>query len=455
MIQKDINILRRGRTRAKGKRGEGPVIYWMERDQRLIDNWALLYAQQEAIIRQKPLHIVFFLEPEVANWTCVQRDFMLSGLGETVRSAPQFNLGFSIIRGKAGDLLPFLVHQTDSNLLVTDFSPLRAKKAYLQKLFSSVTIPVIEVDSHNIIPAWTVSAKKEYAAYTIRPKINRLLSDYLTDFIQLHKHPYDPVSIDTTDIDDITDTFGTKISSAKNSFAPGSKAAAAHLKQFISDGLDQYAEMRNNPNICGQSELSCYFHFGQLSPQRAAFEVKKSNASEEGKSAYLEELIVRRELSDNFCLYEDQYDSTASFSEWALKTLNEHRKDRREYQYTLDQLERGETHEQLWNSCQKQLVEKNKLHGFLRMYWAKKILEWTESPEHALDYCIYLNDTYSIDGRDPNGFAGAAWSIGGVHDRAWQERKVFGKIRYMNERGCRRKFNVDEFIASMDKKRDD
>lgn len=449
MIQKDTNIIKRSRSLANGKRGEGPVIYWMERDQRIVDNWAMLFAQQEALIRQKSLHVVFFLEPEFKSWIPTQRQFMLQGLQETIRFAKQYNIGISIIQGSAETVLPCLLQQVDSNLLVTDFSPLRSKKAKLQKILSSIHIPVIEVDSHNIIPAWSVSNKREYAAYTIRPKINRLLDDYLTSFPDVLKHPYTPHRLQIDAIEDKTDSLANKNISTLNYFNPGTKAAESHLHNFISEGLEHYNINRNNPNINGQSGLSCYFHFGQLSPQRAALQVGMSSASKEARGAYLEELIVRRELSDNFCLYEDNYDTTSCFPQWASKSLDAHRNDTREYQYTVDELEHGETHELLWNSCQKQLIQCNKLHGFLRMYWAKKILEWTSSPEHALEYCLYLNDTYSIDGRDPNGYAGAAWSIGGVHDRAWQERKIFGKIRYMNERGCRRKFNVDEFINTL------
>ena len=177
--------------------------------------------------------------------------------------------------------------------------------------------------------------------------------------------------------------------------------------------------------------------------------VLATKAAEEVTESFLEELIVRRELSDNYCLYEKNYDNMEGFSEWAQTTLNQHRKDTRDYCYSLEPLEKGQTHELLWNCCQRDLVENGKLHGFLRMYWAKKILEWTADPETALEYAITLNDRYSIDGHDPNGYTGVAWSIGGVHDRAWCERPVFGKIRYMNEAGCRRKFDVKTYIAAL------
>ncbi len=162
--------------------------------------------------------------------------------------------------------------------------------------------------------------------------------------------------------------------------------------------------------------------------------------------AFLEELIVRRELSDNFCYYNPDYDTTKGFHNWAKQSHSEHCNDERDFTYSLAQFEQAKTHDNLWNAAQKEMVKTGKMHGYMRMYWAKKILEWTKSPEQAMEFSIYLNDKYSLDGRDPNGYAGIAWSIGGVHDRAWGTRPVFGKIRYMNYNGCKRKFDVEGYI---------
>jgi deoxyribodipyrimidine photo-lyase len=178
-----------------------------------------------------------------------------------------------------------------------------------------------------------------------------------------------------------------------------------------------------------------------------ALEVQALGAESASTEAFLEELIIRRELSDNFCYYEPDYDSFAGFPDWARRTLEEHRKDEREFLYTKKQFEDAATHDELWNAAQREMVTTGKMHGYMRMYWAKKILEWTESPEEALDVAIKLNDKYELDGRDPNGYTGVAWSIGGVHDRPWFERHVFGKVRYMNARGCARKFDVSRYIV--------
>ena len=218
---------------------------------------------------------------------------------------------------------------------------------------------------------------------------------------------------------------------------------------FLNHKLKDYLKVRNNPCLDGQSGLSPYLHFGQLSPQRLAFMISSSELPADTKETFLEELVVRRELSDNFCYYEPAYDRFEGFPDWARKSLDLHRNDKREHLYSLVELEDGKSHDTLWNACQQDLIQSGKLHGYLRMYWAKKILEWTVDPETALEYAIILNDRYSLDGRDPNGYTGIAWSIGGVHDRAWAERSVFGKVRYMNEAGCRRKFDVDGYISSV------
>lgn len=164
-------------------------------------------------------------------------------------------------------------------------------------------------------------------------------------------------------------------------------------------------------------------------------------------NAFLEELIVRKELSDNYCFYNSNYASINGAKDWARETLEAHKDDEREYTYTQDELESAQTHDDAWNAAQNQMMKTGKMHGYMRMYWAKKILEWSKTPEHAIQAAVYLNDHYSIDGGDPNGYIGIMWSIAGVHDRAWTERPVYGKIRYMNANGLKRKFDVDEYVS--------
>ncbi len=217
----------------------------------------------------------------------------------------------------------------------------------------------------------------------------------------------------------------------------------------MSQRLDDYALGRNDPTLPAQSDLSPYFHFGQLAPQRAALAAATHPGAEASREAFLEELIVRRELSDNFCFYNPRYDETACFPDWARRTLEAHADDRREVILTRDQLEAAASPDPLWNAAQREMVHRGKMHGYLRMYWAKQILTWSRDADEALAHAIALNDRYELDGRDPNGYVGCAWSIGGVHDRPWGERPVYGMVRSMTHGGCRRKFKIDVYMKQI------
>lgn len=446
--RKNTHILHRARPISPGTRGDGPVVYWMERDLRIRDNWALLYAQQEALARKKPLCVLIVLPPHVLAGVRVQDIYLLSGLTELQEQALELNIYLHITSGDAVECISAFTEQVLCHQLVTDFHPLNRKRRIHDQLVSRVKAPFVEVDTHNIVPAWLASPKKEYGAYTIRPKIQRLLPDYLIDIPQPVPHPFPMLPVLPVEFPYLTADIGKYLHLGTGGFQPGEANGRRRLRDFVKQGLSTYAENRNNPNLTGQSELSPYLHFGQLSPQRVAYAIVNSDSDAHSRAVFLEELIIRRELADNFCLYEPNYDKIQGFHPWAQKTLQEHAVDSRAYIYSLADFERAETHEPLWNACQMDLATTNKLHGFLRMYWAKKILEWSASPSEALSIANTLNDKYSIDGCDPNGYTGVAWSIGGVHDRAWQERPIFGKIRYMNERGCRRKFKVDEYISA-------
>ena len=216
---------------------------------------------------------------------------------------------------------------------------------------------------------------------------------------------------------------------------PGRKAAERAVQQFVRHRLEHYTEDRNDPLLNGQSGLSPYLHFGTVSPLRVALAVQRSEASDEAKGVYLEELVVRRELADNFCYYQPYHDRYEGLPEWSRRTLEKHAQDRRQHQYTTVELEAGETEDDLWNAMQMEMVRKGKMHGYLRMYWGKKVLEWTTSPREAVDRLIYLNDRYELDGRDPNGYTGILWSVGGLHDRPWKERPIFGTVQLYVGRG--------------------
>jgi len=431
----------------------GPVVYWMSRDQRVNDNWALLSAQERAMQMKTPLIVVFCLVPGFLNATLRQYGFMLRGLEEVASTLAGKNISFHLLQGGPEQVLPDFLQRHKAGCLTTDFDPLRIKRRWKESISKEIMIPFFEVDAHNIVPCLHASKKQEYAAYTLRPKIVRALPDFLQSFPKLQMHPYH-LSTKAEKIDRQKLLEGMHLDRAVaevNWIAPGEKAAKKALQTFLKYGLSSYDQRRNDPALDGQSGLSPYLHFGHLSAQRVAIEVMKCAGPKQSRDAFLEELIIRRELSDNFCLYNPDYDSFKGFPVWAQKTLHEHRRDRRQYRYSLYQFEQGETHDDLWNSAQKEMVILGKMHGYLRMYWAKKILEWTDSPEQAMEIAIYLNDRYELDGRDPNGYAGIAWSIGGVHDRAWGERPIFGKIRYMSYNGCRSKFNIKSYIEKVNR----
>lgn len=435
-------------TTSNGSVKRGAVFYWMSRDQRAVDNWALLHAQEEAIARQAQLAVIFCLVPAFLNATDRHYAFMLGGLKETAATLARKGIPFMLLRGDPGAAIPRYLARVQASLLVTDFDPLRIKVGWRKAVANGITCPLVEVDAHNVVPCRHVSDKQEFAARTIRPKIHRSLPEYLTALPSLRKHPHDwpreaPNAGGTTALDDL-DVPGVGLRGT--GAVPGTRAAHRCLRDFIDHKLALYDSARNDPTVDGQSNLSPYLHFGQVSAQRVAIEVTGAEARREGKEAFLEELIVRRELSDNFCLFNTDYDNTSGFADWATRTLDEHRADPRSHLYSYDDFEAAQTHDPLWNAAQTEMVKRGKMHGYMRMYWGKKILEWTRSPEEAMETAIRLNDTYQLDGRDPNGYAGVAWCIGGVHDRAWPSHPVYGKIRYMNDNGCRRKFNVDAYI---------
>jgi len=433
----------------KGREGKGPVVYWMSRDQRSRDNWALVHAQKSAIDRKVPVVVVFALAPGFLGATMRHYDFMISGLAQVESTLAELDIPMILLKGDPRDTIPSFLEEIETSYLVTDFDPLKVKRDWKESVLKSSGITLAEVDAHNIVPCWICSGKQEYGAYTIRPKIKKHLPVFLDEPAQATRHPYPwGESIENDWVGALEGLDVDQGVGPVKGIQSGESSALEGLERFLKGGLLHYDEMRNDPNLDGQSGLSPYLHFGQISAQRVALEVSKTPLSDEIKEAFLEELVVRRELSDNYCLYNPLYDSVEGFPEWARRTIEDHREDRREYEYTIEELEAARTHDDLWNAAQMQMVRDGKMHGYMRMYWAKKILEWTTSPEEALDIAIALNDRYELDGRDPNGYTGIAWSLGGVHDRAWAERPIFGKIRYMSQNGARRKFDVDSYIRS-------
>lgn len=423
---------------------DGLVLYFMDRDRRINDNWALIHAKNMADEMKVELHILYVLPPKFLNSALRQHDFMIKGLQECASDAEKLGIKFVALGGDPAKEVTRYVNENGVGFVVTDFSPLKLPRSWRDAIANDVKCKMVEVDAHNVVPCFHVSDKVEFAAHTLRPKINKKLDEFLVDFPDLKKCKVasKPFKIDWDEIWDSLQ-IDEKVEPV-DWIKPGEKAAIKAMIEFLGSRIDEYEEKRNDPNAGAISDLSPYFHYGQLSTQRVALECKA--LPPKVTESFLEEMIVRKELADNFCYYNKDYDNFKGFHEWAQKSLNEHCGDKRDYVYSLKEFENSSTHDELWNAAQNEMVRRGKMHGYMRMYWAKKILEWTESPEKAMEIAIYLNDKYELDGRDPNGYTGIAWSIGGVHDRAWFEREVYGKVRYMNANGCKRKFDTKAYI---------
>ena len=480
-----------------------PIIYWMSRDQRVLDNWALVHAQTLAAARGAPLVVTFCLLPTYAGAPLRAYGFMLRSLRMIEADLAALGVTFRLLLGEPGEQVAAYANALRAAAVVADYCPLRApiswKAAVATRLHAGCAF--MEVDAHNIVPVTAASSKAEVGARTLRPKLHTALVS--GGWCGLPPAPIHLTATLPADSEAGMRTFGVAVA-ASSAIAPaqaslpgasavvlapregsatawhrvlphlrmddavgevawalpGERAAAAALDAFLARRLARYADDRNDPTkpeAC--SNLSPWLHFGQLSAQRVVREVMRVADRTLGglfvaerktpAQNFCEELVIRRELADNFCHYTpDAYDSLAGAAAWAQATLAAHAGDKRDRGYSLEQFERGETHEALWNAAQMELVHRGKLGGFMRMYWAKKILEWSASPAEALATALHLNDKYNLDGRDPNGVVGCMWAIAGVHDMGWAERAVFGKIRYMNLAGCKRKFDVDGYIAA-------
>lgn len=426
--------------------GDGPVIYWMSRDQRVEDNWALTRAHQKAVEHGSPLVVAFCLTDEVPGASKRHLLFMLEGLRREARRLLDCGIQFHFLTGSPGRKVAELAAVLGAGLVVADYGPLRQSVAWRKEAGERLTCRMETVDAHNIVPACFVTDKREYAAYTIRPKLNALLGTFLVPAPPVPSSDFGAVSGEgLRRLED--ELLRLSYGMAEGYPRAGSKAAEKRLIDFLDGDLDRYPES-NDPNLNLQSGLSPYIHFGQISARKVVADALLRGGR--GSEDFVEQAFIRRELAENFCRHCPGYDSTAGFPEWGMKTLMKHAADPRDHRYSFGELEAGETHDRLWNAAERQLTSSGCMPGYLRMYWAKKLLEWTEAPDEAMSIAIRLNDGHSLDGRDPNGYAGISWSIGGVHDRPWGERAIFGMVRYMSFAGMRRKFDVEKYIEGQE-----
>jgi deoxyribodipyrimidine photo-lyase len=445
VIQKErLKALNRKEIR-KGKY----VLYWMQGSQRTEYNHALEYAILKANELRLPLIVFFGITDQFPEANERHYTFMLEGLQEVKQSLEKRGIQMVILH-KSSEL--GVVHLAKrASLVVVDRGYLKIQKTWRDYAPEKIDCPLIQVETDVVVPVEETSPKEEYAAATIRPKIKQKLDVFLIP-LREHEPVIDSLSLgfESFYIDDVGKAISKLLIDRGvkkvSSFRGGTEEAKSHLEIFLESKLDRFSELRNDPTIDYVSHLSPYLHFGQISPLFVALKVLETKSP--GTEAFLEELIVRRELSMNFVFYNEKYDSIDSIPDWARKALKAHQKDKRPYLYTLEEFENAKTHDPYWNAAQKEMVVKGKMHGYMRMYWGKKILEWSKTPEEAYRIALYLNNKYELDGRDPNGFTGVAWCFG-KHDRPWGERPIFGNVRYMNDKELKRKFDADQYVKMM------
>lgn len=445
--QDRVTIRRAGKPDPLGK----CVVYWMQRSQRGVDNHALDVAIEAGNALDLPVVVFFAPVPFYPHANLRHYAFLQQGVPDIREAIEARNCGFVLRRYPDHSLTKFL-DEVQPALLIGDENPLRETERWRQVVAERVKVPFWTVDSDVVVPSKLIT-KAQFGAYVIRPRLREHLPRFLVPFKNPKaKHAWippaglQPLPADTP----ITD--GWKLDRSVppvTAWRGGTKEALRLLKEFVECKIHTYPKQRNHPETDGTSRLSPYLHFGHIGPVTVALAVMNAKVSDEVKKSFLDELVTWRELAVNFVKYNENYDNIECAENWSRASLAEHARDRRDVLYTAAQLEAAQTHDPLWNAAHLQMVHGGWMHNYMRMYWAKKLLEWTPSPAAAFNLAVKLNDKYELDGRDPNGYAGVAWAITGKHDRAWFDRPIFGKVRYMSGKAAEKKFNVHAYIEQV------
>ena len=447
--QPRVCIRRPGAPRMHGK----CVVYWMQRAQRILDNPALDVAIEAGNLLGLPVAVYFQVIPNYPNANLRHYHFLQQGLRDVAEDAAERGVEFVVRRTNESTLEGFL-EEVEAALLVGDENPCREPERWRQVLAKRLRIPYWTVDADVVVPSGLFN-RSYVLLHHFRPHLKAAMPEYLVAPANTAPlHPFKPAkNLASYPLEqDITAGF-TRLDRSigpVESFTGGTHAALKRLSTFVNLELKDYETTRNHPELTGTSRLSPYLHFGNIGPVTIALAVKKAVA--EGKASvaagdkYLDELIGWRELAVLFVRHEPNYDNWECAAPWARQTLVEHTADPRPHRYTLDQLERAETADDLWNAAQREMVDTGWMHNYMRMYWAKKILEWAPDPARAFEWAVMLNDRYELDGRDPNGYAGIAWAIVGRHDRPWFNRPVFGLVRPMSGASTAKKFDAAAYI---------
>lgn len=433
------------------------VLYWAQANRRLDSNHALTFAAGFANRQGLPLLMYEGLTCSHPWASDRFHQFVLEGVPDNEERARELGIGyvFHLRRRKSDPNDAVYRLACEAAAVVTDDFPSYIVPEHNRRVASKIGIPFYVVDASCIVPMATLQ-KQEWAAYTIRPKIQRALAECLRPVPRLrlqHRHSASILK------------FHTKVSAANipnliagseidHSVAPsrtlrgGRSEALRRLRTFLECNLHRYAKYASKPSERATSQLSAYLHFGHISALEVALAVQEyAERHRLVANEFLEELIVRRELAFNFARYGPDPSRLSALPAWARESLAKHARDARRPTYTAGQFEQARTHDPLWNACQTELLRDGVIHGYYRMYWGKKIIEWSATHQEALDTMIHLNDRYALDGRDPNTYTNILWCFG-LHDRAWPERPIFGKIRYMSFDGMKRKTDVDAYIQA-------
>ena len=431
------------------------VLYWMQSSQRAEQNHALEYAVQRANELNQRLLVMFGLTDDYPEANLRHYTFMLEGLKDVQRALEKRGIKMVVREGSPDEVT--LEAGKDASLVVTDRGYMRPQQRWREKVAGGADCLVTQVESDVVVPVELASDKQEHAARTLRPRIQEYLKDFLVGLTptKISKQSLNMKAdgLDLSDIEKVLDSMelDRSVGALSHLYRGGTSEAKKVFRRFLRDSFDDYTAHRNQPQTDDVSHMSKYLHFGQISPIWLALEARKSSTNEDNVEAFIEELVVRRELSMNFAHYTPDYDAYSNLPDWAKKTLEEHNNDDREHTYTRKQLESAETHDEYWNAAMKEMVHTGYMHNYMRMYWGKKILEWSNTPEHAYRTTLYLNNKYFLDGRDPKSFANVAW-IFGQHDHGWTEREVFGKVRYMSSSGLERKAKPEQYVVKVEKR---
>jgi len=426
------------------------VLYWMQASQRAESNPALEYAIRRADTINRGVVVAFGLMTDYPDANARHYAFMLDGLAEIESSLRQRDIRFVVRAGRPDEVA--LTLAGDAAMVVCDRGYLRHQRQWSRNVAEHADCQVVQVEGDVVVPVEKASGKAEYAARTIRPKIHRCCSEFLHEIapsepprstlrlsFKEEVDPRDPAALlKALDVDGEV--------AAVTRFRGGTSEARRRLDRFLRHELDGYDDSRSEPAEAHVSELSPYLHFGQISPVEVALKARAAKSGDAAdKTAFLEELIVRRELACNFVQFTANYDDYACLPGWARKTLAEHADDPRPQRYTRAQLEAGRTDDRYWNAAMQEMRETGYMHNTMRMYWGKRILAWCDTPEYAYRTALHLNNKYFLDGRDPNSYANVGWLFG-LHDRPWQERKVFGTVRTMTTGGLDRKYDMARYL---------